>query len=204
MPDIIGWPAGEPLPASILKVLKDILDAGNIIVYPADTVYGLGASIYSVAGIERVRQAKNRPQNIPFIVMAAGAHIRELCLIPEIASPFFERQDILVTAILPARNAPASVQHDGTVAVRLPSSRLTESLIGHAGPVISTSANIHGEKPSITCQEAIDQFDDDVVVYIDSGEMAGVPTTIIDFTGEKPKVIREGSLSHEAVLDVYG
>ena len=204
MPDIVGWPAEEFLPTNILEGLKVILDAGDIIVYPTNTLYGIGASIHSEAGIIKVHEVKNRPANVPFLIMATESQIRELCNVPKIASPFFERQDILVTAILPAKNVPSKIQHEGTLAVRLPCSELTKSLIEYVGPITSTSANIHGEKPPITCQDAISQLGENIMAYIDSGDLGGTPSTLIDFTGEKPKVIREGALSPDSVRKIYG
>ena len=204
MADTVGWSAQEPLPANILEKLKKILDAGDIIVYPTNTLYGIGASIYSEPGLIKVHEVKKRPTNIPFIIMATEPQIRELCHVPEIANPFFERQDTLVTAILPGKNTAASILHEGNLAVRLPCSELTKSLVEFVGPITSTSANLHGEKPPITCQEAIGQLGEDVAVFIDSGEVGGTPSTLIDFTGEKPKVIREGALSPDEVRKIYG
>ena len=204
MAEILGWPAGEKLPVNILEYLKNILDAGDIMVYPADTLYGMGASIYSDRGIDRIYRVKERPASMPLTVMASEAQIKHVCRIPDIARPFIESADTRITAILPARDATARIQHEGTIAVRLPCSELMRSLVEYVGPVTATSANIHGKRPPNSCQDAIGQFDDGVAVYIDSGKMIGVPTTIIDFTGTKPKVIRDGVLSPEEVLDVYG
>ena len=204
MPDIVGWPAEEPLPANILESLKVILDAGDIIVYPTNTLYGIGASIHSETGIIKVHEVKKRPDNVPFLIMATEPQIRQLCHVPEIANPFFERQDTLVTAILPAKNVSSNIQYEGTLAVRLPCSELTMSLVEHLGPITSTSANLHEKEPPITCQDAISQLSDNVAAYIDSGEVGGTPSTLIDFTSEKPKVIREGALSPDELRKIYG
>ena len=204
MPDIVGWSAKEPLPTKVLDSLKSILNSGKIIVYPTNTLYGIGASIHSEAGIRAAHEAKKRPENIPFLIMASEEQIKRLCQIPEIAFPFFARQDILITAILPIKNVPDSIQHEGTLAVRLPCSELTRSIVEHIGPITSTSANLHGKEPPITCQEAMGQLGEDVAVYIDSGEVGGTPSTLIDFTGEKPKVIREGALSPDELRKIYG
>ncbi len=204
MSDIIKWSAEESLPVDTLEGLKNILDSGNLIVYPTNTLYGIGASIYSEAGINRIHEVKKRPENIPFLIMATEEQIRELCQIPEIANPFFDNKDILITAIFPVNNAPPKIHHHGTIAVRLPCSELARSIIEHAGPVTSTSANIHSKKPPITAQEAIAQLGENVPIYIDSGEVGGTPSTLIDFTGKKPKVIRKGALSLEDVENIYG
>ena len=205
MPTVVKWPAEEPLTEEFLGNLKKILDSGDIIVYPTNTLYGMGASIFSDAGINKVNELKQRPEKMPYLIMANESQIREICAIPEIASRFFERQDLLVTAILPAKNsAPISIVHEGTVAMRLPCSELTRSLVEKVGPITSTSANVHGDFAANTAMESLSQFGEKIPVYIDSGTLPGTPSTLVDFTGEKPKVIREGAISPDEVQNAYG
>ena len=199
------WPADEPLNPDFIDELNILLESGEVIVYPTNTLYGMGASIFSDAGINRIHELKMRPDNMPYIVMATPIQIREICEVPDIAETFFERNDLLVTAILPAREtAPSSIVHKGTLAVRLPCSELTKSLVEKVGPITSTSANIHGDTPPITAIASLGQFGDNIPIYIDSGALPGTPSTLIDFTNKKPKVIRKGALSPEDVRIIYG
>ena len=205
MSTLVKWQADEYLIEGFLGKLKEILDSGNIMVYPTNTLYGIGASIFSDAGIHKIHNVKKRPDNMPFPVMASEAQIRELCTVPEIASPFFDRRDLFITAILPARDsAPVGIVHHGTMALRFPCSELTRSIVENVGPITSTSANIHGGLPPTNIAEALGQLGENISIYIDSGTLPGIPSTIIDFTGTKPKVIREGAISSEEVANTYG
>ena len=188
-----------------IKIAADMLISGKLVVFPTETVYGLGAHACDKAALARVYEVKKRPDNMPFPVMASEAQIRELCTVPEIASPFFDRRDLFITAILPARDsAPVGIVHHGTMALRFPCSELTRSIVENVGPITSTSANIHGGLPPTNIAEALGQLGENISIYIDSGTLPGIPSTIIDFTGTKPKVIREGAISSEEVANIYG
>jgi tRNA A37 threonylcarbamoyladenosine synthetase subunit TsaC/SUA5/YrdC len=88
--------------------------------------------------------------------------------------------------------------------VRLPCSELTSSLVDVVGPVTSTSANVHGQPTLPDIGAIISQFGERIPVYIDSGRLVNRPTTVIDFTGETPKIIREGALSREEMERIHG
>ena len=198
MPDIFKWPADSELPRDFLSRLKESADRGGLFVYPTNTLYGLGASIGSEEAISALFELKSRPRDLPLPVMANAIQLNELCTVPGIFKPFLESCDRRVTAILPSRDsAPAALVHRGTLAVRLPCSELTHSLVDCLGPVTSTSANIHGLPTPPSVEDLVRQFGDMISFYIDSGMLEGQPTTLIDFTGTEPKIIRKGALSRE-------
>jgi len=201
---VIEWDADKKLGRKELGQVEKILASGELIVYATNTLYGLGASIYSEKGLQRLVRVKARPAGMPISVMASKEDIRKLCDVPASANKFLSRNSISITAILPASSlAPKNLVHDGTLAVRLPCSALCESLV-NAGPITSTSANVHGKKPPVTLAQARAQLGDSVALYIDSGQMNGGQTTLVDFTGKKPNIIREGVVSAEEVRKVYG
>lgn len=198
MPRILEWPMNEPLPDEFLSELGALLNGGGVCVYPTSTLYGLGASAHSARGIALLNDIKKRPPGMPVSIMATAAQIDDMCEIPESARPFLDCSENRITAILPAmENAPAGLVHSGTLAVRLPCCPLTASLVEAAGPVTATSANIHGTPTPSDVPSVIGQFGEKVCAYIDSGLLAGKPTTFVDFTAKAPKIIREGALSRE-------
>jgi len=196
MPDIFQWPADKKLPRDFLARLKILAEAGNVFVYPTSTLYGMGASCHSEKGIRKVLELKSRPSGMPLPVMAAPEQIEGICILPEIYRPFMN--SIRVTAILRAtENVRPALVHNGTLAVRIPCSELTASLVDSLGPVTSTSANLHGHPTPADIGTLANQFGERISLYIDSGKLEGLPTTLIDFTGDRPKIIREGALSRE-------
>jgi len=198
MAEIFRWPSDKPLPDDFLASLKKKVDDGNVFVYPTSTLYGLGASIHSPSGIRAVNDIKARPVGMPLSIMASHKQLVSLCMIPDIARQFLDSGDKYITAVLPAlESAPLTVVHKGTLAVRLPCSRLTASLVDFLGPITSTSANLHGMPTSPDINGAANQFGDRVSLYIDSGKLEGKPTTLVDYTGREPKIIREGALSRK-------
>ncbi len=205
MDRVIARSQETPLSAEDIVGLRSIVDAGGLIVYPTRNLYGLGVSIFSKEGIERVNNVKQRPGEMSLSIMAMERDVRELCRMTELAKAFIESGDIAITAIMPSStSAPRTVVHDGTVAVRLPPSELCASLVNGLGPITATSANVHGREPPKVVGQAMEQLGDDVTVYIDSGELSGMPTTLVDLTGEQPKVLREGLASLEDVVRRYG
>lgn len=194
-----------PLSAEDIVGLRSIADAGGLVVYPTLNLYGLGVSIFSKEGIERVNTVKQRPGEMSLSIMAMERDVRELCRMTELAKVFIESGDITITAVLPSSStAPGTVVSEGTVAVRLPPSELCRSLVNGLGPITATSANVHGREPPSTISQAMEQLGDDVTIYIDGGELSGIPTTLVDLTGEQPKVLREGLASPEDVVRRYG
>ncbi len=205
MTEILKWQPEIPLPQDAVGRISQLLKEGEVMVYPTTTLYGLGASIYSEAGMKRLWELKRRPAYMPFSVMAAEKDILKLCSVPDIARSFIDSHDISITAILPALDpAPESAVYKGTLALRLPCSKLCNSIVEAIGPITATSANVHGKGAPVTVEEARKQLGDDVPLYIDGGMLAGTPTTLVDFTGESPKILREGAISAQEVAELYG
>ena len=194
-----------PIDSDKLIFICDMFKIGGPVIYPADNLYALGASIYSKKALKRVWKYKKRPKNMPISIMATDEQIKELCIVPEIASPFFTSHDTQVTAIFRATNkAPPVLVHNGTLSVRLPTCQVMENIIKEVGPVTATSANRHGFPTLPTVEEIIKRHLPKVEFFIDNGFLQGIPTTLIDYTGQKPKVIREGALSPNDMRKIYG
>lgn len=205
MTEILEWKENTLLDPDNLGKVCAILNAGGLIVYPAVTLYGLGASIRSEKGLGRLWEVKKRPDYMPFSIMAIESDIRSLVEIPEAASAFFVENDTSITAIFRALDTtPAAILFKGTLAVRLPCSELCRSVVETAGPITATSANVHGQPAPSNLGDAVDQLGDAVGLYIDGGNLTGLPTSLVDFTSGAPEVLREGASSKKEVLARYG
>ena len=188
-----------------------ILRQGGIVAYPTDTVYGLGAGMSIPRAVKRVFQAKQRPQGMALPLLVANAsQIAELAgQLPPVACRLIDSfLPGALTIVLPASGTVPDIVNAGgnTVAVRIPDHPVPIALIEGIGmPLVGTSANVSGQPSPLTAAEVHSQFGDKVDMVIDEGgRCTGRESTIVDLTGDKPVVLREGAISTEALRQVCG
>ncbi len=187
-------------PATITKV-ADLLRRGLPVVFPTDTVYGVGVLPFDAAGIERLYAAKGRPaeKGIPVLLgdLADVAHVAGH--IPTAAAALMAHfWPGPLTLVVPRRpELPANLSPDDTVAVRVPDHAVARALIRAAGgAVAATSANISGQPPARSADEAMAELGGQVAAVLDDGlSPGGVASTVVDCTTERPVVLRVGPLS---------
>ena len=187
-----------------------ILQQGGIVAYPTDTIYGLGASMASHQGVERIYQVKQRPPDMALPLLVVNiSQIEVLCeTVPEVArrliSIFLPGALTIVLPVSPS--VPEIITAGGTtVAVRIPAHPVPLALIEGTGtPLVGTSANVSGRPSPLTADEVHDQLGDGVDLIIDDGKPCpGTASTIVDVTGEVPVILREGAISREEIEKVY-
>ena len=189
----------NPEPRLIERAVE-VLRAGGIIIYPTDTVYGIGCSIESKNAIERIHLIKHQKQEKPFSFVCSGlTHISEYALVSNMA---FRTMKHLIpgpyTFILPAakmRQFPKIlVSKRRTVGIRVPDSPITLALVSGLGhPVLSTSVTLEDGTLLNEPDEIVGHFNNRVELIIDAGPLHTGPSTVIDLTGEQPEILREGS-----------
>jgi len=182
------------------------LKNGNVIVYPTDTLYGLGADIYNVDAVRKVFEIKKRPLDDPLSV--AVSDIDELEKIAfvndksrQLAKAFLPGR---LTLVLKKRSIIPDIVTGGLnkVAVRIPANKLALEVLSEFGPITATSANIHGKKTPYIIKEICMQFkNEDISVYLNIGRVAGKPSTIVDATKKPIKIVREGAIAEKEILD---
>ena len=172
------------------------LSRGELVAFPTDTVYGLSA------GQEHVRKlygAKDRPKEkrIPVLLSETG-NLEASAIVTPAARALAHRfwpGPLTIILVAPRR---------GTLAFRVPDHALARRLIAASGgglPV--TSANRSGERDARTAEEVMAQLDGRIALVLDGGRTpGGVPSTIVDCTGEQVKIIREGSISEDEISQV--
>ena len=177
-----------------------VLRRGGLLVYPTDTLYGLGADPQNPEAMRRLFAAKQRPAGLPVSIAVPDlAAAKTLAVI----SP---RAEVLCDGWLPgpvtllfrpAAGAPAAIlSPEGTVAIRVPRHPIALLLAKRFGPLTATSANLHGKPPPVEIREAQEQLGDAVDLYVDAGPCPiGRESTVVDLTGPEPRVIREGAVS---------
>jgi tRNA threonylcarbamoyl adenosine modification protein (Sua5/YciO/YrdC/YwlC family) len=175
--------------------------AGELIVLPTDTVYGIGADAFTPAAVTTMLAAKGRGRNMPPPVLVGTA--RAAAALAEDLGAF--GQDLIDefwpgALTLVFRASPTLLwdlgDTKGTVALRMPLHSVALEVLKQTGPLAVSSANRHGHPSAITADEAQEQLGEAVSVYLDGGPCAeNIPSTILDLTGTIPKVLRAGAIS---------
>ena len=189
---------------SIARALN-ILQAGGLVAFPTDTVYGVGALAFDANAVESIYVAKDRPieKAIPVLIgdpadlEKVGADIPDSAR--KLASRFWPGP---LTILVPKRaDLPEAVSATATVGVRVPDHEVARALLRATGPMAVTSANISGKLSPVTAREVYEQLKDRIDLIIDGGKTpGGVPSTLVDCTSEELKVLREGPLSLDELL----
>jgi len=192
--------------ASAVSALK----GGRLVVMPTDTVYGIGADAFDSGAVTALLAAKGRGRDMPVPVLVGSWHTIDGLVY---AVPHSARE--LIHAFWPGalslvvRQAP-SLQWDlgdaqGTVMLRMPLHPVAIELLREVGPMAVSSANISGQPAAVTVDDAQGQLADLVEVYLDGGPAEKqAASTIVDLTSDRPRVLRQGPVTAEAIAEVLG
>jgi len=181
-----------------LQRAAQLLRSGAVVAFPTDTVYGLGASADDEVARRRVFQIKGRPVGMPLILMvAAESQLEGYVHVDARAEAMMRRWwPGPLTLILYAVGG-------GTLGVRIPKHKVALGLLRHAGPLMTTSANLHGRDPAMTAVEAAALTG--VMAVLDGGiAPGGTASTVLDLTGPEPHVLREGAIPTPELLGPPG
>lgn len=184
--------------------------AGQLVVLPTDTVYGLGCDAFSGAAVRSLLTAKKRGPDMPVpVLVGSWSTIDGLVLgVPPSARELIEAfWPGGLSLVLPHAPSLAWDLGDtmGTVMLRMPLHPVALELLRDVGPMAVSSANISGSPPPATASGALRQLGRSVSVYLDGGNSGEpVASTVVDLTGDDPLVLREGAVSVEQVREVLG
>lgn len=186
-------------PITDLDVAERALRAGQLVGIPTDTVYGLAADAFRTGAADRLFAAKRRPRDVDLPVLVSGPEqARDLATgVPDMAFRLMDRfWPGALTLVLPRNpDVVADLGDDeATIGLRCPDHEVARELCGLVGPLATTSANLHGEPTATTAAEVAALFGTAVPVVLDGGTCAGSPSTVVDCTGETPKLLREGRI----------
>ncbi|WP_080798818.1 L-threonylcarbamoyladenylate synthase [Arabiibacter massiliensis] len=193
-----------PAPSSVLREAAAALDRGEAVIFPTETVYGLGVSVRAAAGPDVLYDLKERDRGKPISWLVGsvddldrfGAHVPELAL--KLARAYWPGPLTLI--VQAAGEVPEAFRSAaGTIGLRMPDNEVALDLIKAAGcPLATTSANISGQAatgafagldPALVARVAAvvpDGADDD---------KSGLASTVVDCTGERPRILREGAVT---------
>jgi L-threonylcarbamoyladenylate synthase len=192
----------------VIDAAADAVRTGKLVLFPADTVYGLATTPYSPEPVERLARLKGRDIFQPTALMAADVEMLFEC-VPELRG----RSGEIVRALLPGpytlvlsnpgrRFRWMSGTRPDTIGVRVPQlSGPGAELLGRVGALAATSANVHGGGDARRLDDVPEEIRTACAAIVDGGELPGTASTVIDFTGSEPVVLREGAASSAEALE---
>jgi len=187
--------------------IADMIENGELIVYPSETVYGIGANIFDEAAIKKLFIAKHRPFDMPLSVGVADKEMA--CAIAEIDDNASKLIDAFMpgplTIIVKKKDIVPDIvtSNSHKVGIRIPDHPVAQRIIRSTGPIVATSANLHSKPDAVRMEEAKEQLGDTVSAYIDSGPCTlGEPSTIIWLMGGEVEIIRQGAITKEQIEEV--
>ncbi|MBB5836829.1 L-threonylcarbamoyladenylate synthase [Kribbella italica] len=194
--------------APAYRAAVDAIEAGDLVVLPTDTVYGLAADAFKADAVQRLLDAKGRGRDMPPPVLISVVESLDALAtdVPEVGRKLCE--EYWPGPLTVICHAQGSLMWDlgdtqGTVALRVPDHENTRELLSRTGPLAVSSANLSGQAAALDVYDAEAQLAESVAVYLDGGEVTGgQPSTIVDLTGEVPHVVRIGALSMEDIRKI--
>lgn len=213
--ELVRVPAAGQSRDEILSKAGEAIRRGELVAFPTETVYGLGANAFSGEAVKRIFEAKGRPQDNPLIVHVSSME-QALSLWQDPTSAWQERFLLLaehfwpgpLTIIGPAsRRIPSAVTAGlETVAVRMPDHPVALGLIRHSDvPIAAPSANRSGRPSPTTASHVLEDLEGHVELILDGGATGiGLESTVLDLVSPKPTVLRPGGVTIEELAELLG
>lgn len=194
-----------------LKYAADLLNSGEIVAIPTETVYGLAANIYDDEAVKKIFLAKGRPSDNPLIV-----HISDFSMVNDLAFEFEPKAKLLAEAFWPGpltivikkTKAVSNLVSGGldTVGIRIPESKITRDIIRLANvPVCAPSANLSGTPSPTSAQHVFDDLNGRIPLIIDGGNCdVGIESTVVSVLNNCVTLLRPGGITPEQLSNVVG
>src|SRR5690349_641067 len=196
----------DSIPPEAIALAANLLRAGEVVAFPTETVYGLGADATSEAALQRIFVAKERPLSDPLIVhLADASHLAEVArAIPPEAERLAERfwPGPLTLVLRRLARIPALVAAGGdTVGVRIPAHPVAQALLRAADlPIAAPSANRFMHTSPTTAAHVLADLDGRIACILDGGPTTvGVESTVVDLTTNPPRLLRPGGVTLQAL-----
>jgi L-threonylcarbamoyladenylate synthase len=196
----------EGIPAAVAALKR-----GDVVVFPTETLYGLGADALNPAAVEKVFRLKGRDATnpIPVLIADRAMLLNMVSAVPPLAEKLIARfWPGPLTIVLPARPdiARPLANPAGGIGVRMCSQPIAADLVRVLGhPLTATSANPSGKPPARTAQEAREYFSGQIDIFIDGGKLTSrTGSTVVEIAGDRLKIIREGEIDKSEIAEVLG
>lgn len=192
-----------------LKEVATAIKNGQVVVFPTETVYGIGTNGLDKKAIEKLYKLKKRPKNKPISLL-----VNNMDMINDIAEDITELEYKLInkfmpgplTIILKKKNKIPNIltSNSSTVGIRIPENEIAIKLIEYAKvPLATSSANISGKSSGINLKNIMNDFNDDIDYYIDGGfSKIGIASTVVQVLDGIPHILREGVITIDDIKKV--
>lgn len=194
-----------------LKAMSEKIRNGNIVVFPTETVYGIGTNGLNEESIKKLYEIKQREFNKPISLLVSDVN-----MIKELTKDITEIEYKLIEAFCPGPFTIILKKKDivpniltangATVGIRMPENEIARKLVKYSGvPVAAPSANISGKPSGIEIEDIVKDFEGKVEYFIDGGKSKlGIGSTIVRVIDGMPKILRQGSITKEQIEKVVG
>lgn len=197
----------EVVRAAVARAVE-ALEAGLVVALPTDTVYGVAVDPSRPGATDRLFEAKGRPRSVVLPVLVAGVDdARRLAVVDDRAAR-------LMAAFWPGGLTIVLARREGvdfdlgdegsTIGLRAPADPVAGAVCAAAGPIATTSANLHGQPTPPDAPGVAAQLGAGVAVVLDGGPRGGSASTVVDCTGEEVRVLREGAIGWPAIEAALG
>jgi L-threonylcarbamoyladenylate synthase len=185
-----------------------VVKGGGVVVFPTDTIYGIGCDPYSDSAAGRIFAIKGRDEKKPLPVLAYSIDDAEKIVLlggagRALAEKYWPGALTIVAPIVDHKISRRVTAGGNSLAVRVPANECVLSLLRHCRYIVGTSANPSGGRPLKSAQEVLDSLLDGYDALLDGGPVKGVESTIVDITG-KPRILREGAIKSKEVMETLG
>ena len=177
---------------------------GRVIIFPTDTVYGIGTKISDLDGIERIYEIKHRPKEKPLACLCANLEqIKEIAVVDSVSEALINK--FLpggFTLILKSKDNIKKMIGYPTIGVRIPDSNIALNILKENGPMLTTSVNESGNVPLNEYDEIVKEYESQVdKIYDTNTESLNKPSTVVLVDNGIVKILREGPISKEEIED---
>lgn len=209
MTEIIRINPKEPHPAEVARAVE-YLKNGDVIAYPTETIYGLGADVSNRRAVKKIYDLKSRDYGLPIAIL-----VSDIKMLREVVSEVSDSALLLMRKFWPGALTilfPASsvipkgfVTNTGKVGVRVSSHPVASAIVeAFGGPITTTSANLSGFPPSLSVKHVRKYFGDKLVCIVDGGECEpSRGSTVVDATEETMRIVRDGQIPAEEVIRCF-
>lgn len=209
MTEIIRIDPKDPSPHDIARVVE-FLKEGQVVAYPTETIYGLGADVQSKKAVKRVYDLKARDYGLPISILVADMKMLRgtVMEVPGNAIPLMRRfWPGPLTILFPASSLipKGFVTNTGKVGIRLSSNTVASAIVEKFGnPITTTSANLSGFPPSLSVKHVQKYFGEKIPCIVDGGECdPSRGSTVVDIAEDTMRIIREGAIPAEDVIRCF-